>query len=90
MSYGGTSIDIGGGVVKYEKLKDGVLVITLNKPERMNGWPIVGPNGSNAWYDAYDMAIADPDVHVIIVTGSGRAWCAGADMQMLNGLSTGF
>jgi enoyl-CoA hydratase/carnithine racemase len=89
MSYGGTSIDIGGGVVKYEKLKDGVLVITLNKPERMNGWPIVGPNGSNAWYDAYDMAIVDPDVHVIIVTGSGRAWCAGADMQMLNGLSTG-
>ena len=38
----------------------------------MNGWPIVGPNGSNAWYDAYDMAIVDPDVHVIIVTGSGR------------------
>ena len=57
MSYGGTSIDIGGGVVKYEKLKDGVLVITLNKPERMNGWPIVGPNGSNAWYDAYDMQL---------------------------------
>ena len=36
--YGGKSQEVGGGVVLYEKLADGVCVITLNKPDRMNGW----------------------------------------------------
>uniref|UniRef100_A0A7S2J9Q0 Enoyl-CoA hydratase n=1 Tax=Alexandrium andersonii TaxID=327968 RepID=A0A7S2J9Q0_9DINO len=69
--------------VLYE-CRDGVALITLNRPERMNGW-----NGElgEAWFDAYDRAAADPECRVIVVVGSGRAWCAGADMGMLSDLS---
>lgn len=82
--YGGKIQEIGGGVVLYEKLADGICVITLNKPGRMNGW---ADDLASAWYDAYDMATADPEVRVIIVTGAGRAWCAGADLSGLQNLS---
>uniref|UniRef100_A0A7S4Q2H1 Uncharacterized protein n=1 Tax=Alexandrium monilatum TaxID=311494 RepID=A0A7S4Q2H1_9DINO len=70
--------------VLYE-CRDGVALITLNRPERMNGW-----NGElgEAWLDAYDQAVADAECRVIVVVGSGRAWCAGADMGMLQGLSS--
>ena len=81
--HGGVETELGGGVVLYEKMRgrsEGVCVITLNKPQRMNGW---GEDLGTAWYDAYDLATADPDVRVIIVTGAGRAWCAGADMKVL-------
>jgi len=70
--------------VLYE-CRDGVALITVNRPERMNGW--TGEVGE-AWFDAYDRAVADAECRVIVVVGSGRAWCAGADMQMLQGLSS--
>jgi len=71
--------------VLYEKTPEGVAIITLNKPERMNGWN--GPFGE-AWFDAYDRAEADNEVRVIVVTNNGRAWCAGADMAGLQDISS--
>lgn len=72
-------------VVLYE-VQDGVAVITLNRPERLNAWT---GEMSVAYYDRLDEAVADPDVGAIVVTGAGRGFCAGADMALLQGLGDG-
>jgi enoyl-CoA hydratase/carnithine racemase len=57
---------------------DGVLTITLNRPDRLNAWtPIMGQE----LIAAFDAADADDDVRAIIVTGAGRGFCAGADLE---------
>src|SRR6201986_3977724 len=57
---------------------DGVLTITLNRPDRLNAWtPLMGQE----LIAALDAADADDAVRVIIVTGAGRGYCAGADLQ---------
>lgn len=68
--------------VLYE-VNDGVATITLNRPDRLNAW--TGPLGLG-YFDSLDRAADDPDVKVIIITGAGRGFCAGADMDMLQGL----
>lgn len=63
----------------YEVL-DHVATITLNRPGKMNAWTM----SLDAEYrEALEEARKDNDVRVIIVTGSGRAFCAGADMGLL-------
>jgi len=71
--------------VLYEVRDTGVAVLTLNRPERMNGW---GGGLATAFYERLDDAEADPAVRAIVVTGKGRAFCAGADMGSLNTIST--
>ncbi|MXV87139.1 MAG: enoyl-CoA hydratase [Acidimicrobiales bacterium] len=71
--------------VLYE-VDDGVAVVTLNRPERLNAW--TGELGTG-YFDALDQAAADPDVRAIVVTGAGRGFCAGADMDNLQGISSG-
>jgi len=68
--------------VLYE-VKDNIGLITLNRPERLNAW-----NGDMAsgYFNSLDAAAADPDVRVIVVTGAGRGFCAGADMDVLQGI----
>jgi len=61
---------------------DGIATITLHRPERMNAW--TGRMHTEYRY-VQAQAEADPSVRVIIVTGAGRAFCAGADMQALEG-----
>lgn len=70
--------------VLYE-VQDRVAIITLNRPERLNAW-----NGElgTAYFNALDQAEADPDVAVIVVTGAGRGFCAGADMDVLQGIQS--
>jgi enoyl-CoA hydratase/carnithine racemase len=70
--------------VLYEVHDSGVAVLTLNRPERMNGW---GGGLATTFYSRLDDAEADADVRAIVVTGSGRAFCAGADMGNLNTIS---
>ena len=70
--------------VLYEVRDSGVAVLTLNRPERMNGW---GGGLATAFYERLDDAEADPAVRAIVVTGKGRAFCAGADMGGLNTIS---
>ncbi|MEM7091466.1 MAG: enoyl-CoA hydratase [Actinomycetota bacterium] len=72
-------------VVLYE-VADDIATITLNRPDRLNAW--TGELGT-AYFDALDRAGDDPDVRVIIVTGAGRGFCAGADMDMLQGIGAG-
>ncbi len=57
---------------------DGVLTITLNRPDRLNAWT---PTMGQELMAAFDAADADDDVRAIIVTGAGRGFCAGADLQ---------
>ncbi|TMG08008.1 MAG: 2-(1,2-epoxy-1,2-dihydrophenyl)acetyl-CoA isomerase [Chloroflexi bacterium] len=55
-----------------------VLVITLNRPEKLNAW-----NGKmeSEFLDALDAASSDAAIRAIVVTGAGRAFCAGGDIS---------
>ena len=69
----------------YEK-KDRVATVTMNRPEKMNAWtPKMGAEMRTAMLDAE----RDPDIGAIIVTGAGRAYCAGADMGALSNIAAG-
>lgn len=58
---------------------DGVATITLDRPDHLNaGTPVMVAE----WLAAFDQADGDDDVRVVIVTGRGRAFCAGADLSM--------
>ena len=70
--------------VLFEKQDSGVAVLTLNRPDRMNAW---GGGLAGAFYRCIDRAEADSDVRVIVLTGAGRAFCAGADMGDLDTIS---
>jgi len=63
--------------IRYE-VEDHILTITLNRPDKMNAFTHVMQNELIAAFDAAD---ADDNVRVIIVTGAGRAFCAGADLS---------
>jgi enoyl-CoA hydratase/carnithine racemase len=63
--------------VLYDARDGGVAVVTLNRPERLNAW---GGGLASEFYRCMDRAEADPAVRAIVLTGSGRAFCAGADM----------
>lgn len=56
---------------------DGVTTITLNRPERMNAW---NPTMASELSVALETADADDAVRVVVLTGQGRAFCAGADL----------
>ncbi len=58
--------------------RDRIAKITLNRPERMNGYsePVV-----KEMVAAIDLARQDDDIRVLIITGTGRAFCAGGDIS---------
>jgi enoyl-CoA hydratase/carnithine racemase len=72
--------------VVQRSIDGGVAVLTLNRPERLNAW-------TQAMERAYFDLLADcgerDDVRAIVVTGAGRGFCAGADMQALQSLGDG-
>ncbi|MBT7892057.1 MAG: crotonase/enoyl-CoA hydratase family protein [Deltaproteobacteria bacterium] len=61
----------------YE-IDERVLTITLNRPEAMNSFT---PRMFEELMDAFNAADVDDEVRAIIVTGNGRAFCAGADLS---------
>jgi enoyl-CoA hydratase/carnithine racemase len=65
------------------EVRDNVALLTLNRPGRLNAWT----GEMNALYfDLLARASGDPNVRVIVVTGAGRGFCAGADMDVLQGI----
>ncbi|GAA1289786.1 crotonase/enoyl-CoA hydratase family protein [Pseudonocardia aurantiaca] len=56
---------------------DGVLTITLDRPDRLNAFT---RQMADELVDAFDRADADDDVRAVVVTGAGRGFCAGADL----------
>lgn len=63
--------------ILYEE-SDGILTIRLNRPERLNAFTSVM---RDELIRAFDHADADDAVRVVIVTGNGRGFCAGADLS---------
>jgi enoyl-CoA hydratase/carnithine racemase len=67
------------GDLLYE-VKDRIATITLNRPDKLNAF--TGPM-IDAWARALAEAQADEQVHVVVVTGAGRAFCAGGDVARM-------
>ena len=66
--------------------RDGVATITLNRPDRLNAWTgRMHHEVKSAMREAAD----DEAVRVIVLTGAGRGFCAGADMNALQGIQEG-
>lgn len=63
--------------IKYD-VADKILTITLHRPEKLNAFTA---RMARELIDALDQADRDDGVRVIVVTGSGRAFCAGADLS---------
>ncbi len=63
--------------IRYE-VTDGILTVTLERPERLNAWT---QRMGHELIEAFDRADVDDDVRAIIVTGAGRGFCAGADLS---------
>ena len=57
---------------------DGIATLTLNRPEKMNAFT---PQMRDDLVAAFDATDADDAVRVVIITGAGRAFCAGADLS---------
>jgi enoyl-CoA hydratase/carnithine racemase len=71
--------------IRFE-VKDPVATITLDRPEALNAWTDrMGAEVRHAVAQAED----DPAVVAIVITGSGRGFCAGADMKLLQNISDG-
>ena len=70
-------------VVLLDHPAPGVALLTLNRPERLNAW-----NGEIAarYFELLDECSDNDHVKVIVVTGAGRGFCAGADMDALQSI----
>jgi enoyl-CoA hydratase/carnithine racemase len=62
--------------IRYEKT-DSIATITLHRPDRLNAFTVVMARELIAAFDAAD---EDEDVRVVVLTGAGRGFCAGADL----------
>ncbi len=66
-------------------VKDRVATITLNRPDRLNAYT---DRVATSLKRAFADAAQDKAVRVIVLTGAGRGFCAGADMDLLQGIQS--
>jgi enoyl-CoA hydratase/carnithine racemase len=76
---------MGYAQILYE-VQDRIATVTLNRPDRLNAWTQVMGREVR---QAMDDAARDEAVRVIVLTGAGRGFCAGADMDLLAGITAG-
>ncbi len=62
------------------KKENGVAIITMNRPEKRNA---LSPGLFQGIYNSVEDAAADEDIKVIIITGTGEAFCSGADVKAM-------
>ena len=63
--------------IEYE-VRDRIATVTLNRPQKMNAFTFTM---RDELLDVFDRIDADDDVRAVVVTGAGRAFCAGADLS---------
>jgi enoyl-CoA hydratase/carnithine racemase len=76
---------MGDDVVRYE-VRDGVALLTLNRPERLNAWTL---EMEERYFDLLVHASESSEVRAIVVTGAGRGFCAGLDAVALEAVAHG-
>lgn len=57
---------------------DGIATLTFNRPKKMNA---ISAEMRGAFRDAIESIRSDPEIGVVILTGAGRAFCAGLDLE---------
>lgn len=72
-------------VLTYQ-MRGQIALLTLNRPDKANAWNV---ELHSAFHDALDRAGADPQVRVVVLTGAGRHFCAGADLSILDHVQGG-
>src|SRR5713226_8466016 len=72
--------------VVQKQVSEGVALLTLNRPDRLNAWTA---EMEQTYFGMLEECAASEDVRVIVVTGAGRGFCAGADMQELQAIGDG-
>src|SRR3954454_10790550 len=65
------------GPIVLAETAEGVCVVTLNRPDRRNGW---SPELEAAYLAALDRCEDDDEVRAVVVTGGGRYFCPGLDL----------
>lgn len=73
---------VGPGPLRYE-VADGIATITLDRPSRRNAFTL---EMIDEWVTRLDEARRDDDVRVVILTGTGPAFCAGIDLSVLEAI----
>lgn len=73
--------------VLLESIKDGVATLVMNRPDRLNA---LNNELTSALNDALGRIAEDQSVRVVVITGAGRAFCAGGDLALIGkGRATG-
>lgn len=67
-------------------VEESVATVTLNRPERLNAYI---PQMGEEVVDAFERARTDPEVRVVILTGAGRGFCSGVDLDALKAMQAG-
>ena len=71
--------------VLQDERDDGIRILTLNRPDRLNAW---NSQMRAEMRDAVDVAAGDPGLRVLVLAGSGRAFSAGEDVAEMDELAT--
>lgn len=75
----------GEPLVRLERPRPGVALVTLNNPDRLNALSF---RMVDAIHDVFDEIQADNDCRVVVLTGAGRGFCSGLDLSSADGAST--
>lgn len=82
--HGGRSISTAADEPVLAEMHGAVLVLTLNRPEKLNAW---GGRMERRYFDLLDEAQESTDVRAIVLTGAGRGFCVGADFDDLKAVA---
>jgi len=75
------------GAIILEQRHEGIAILVMNRPDRLNA---LNNELASALNDALGRIAKDPSVHVVVITGAGRGFCAGGDLGALGkGRQTG-